>query len=248
MSRQSDNHIFRKVAVLGAGVMGAQIAAHLVNCGVRTILFDLADKDDDKSGTVKKAIKALHKQKPSPLAISDLSELIQPANYEEDLELLRDCDLIIEAIAERMEWKKDLYDRIEPYLTDQTILASNTSGLSVNELSKVLQSRLQGQFIGMHFFNPPRYMHLLEIIPTDKTEKAVVGILEQFSVQVLGKGVVLAKDTPNFIGNRIGVFNILVVMHYAEKLNIPFEVVDKITAKPLGGQSQAHLELLMSLV
>ncbi len=226
--------IIKKVAVLGAGVMGAQIAAHLVNCGVRVVLFDLAAKEGDKSSIAKNAIKAFRKQKPAPLAVSSLAQLIRPANYEDDLAELESCDLIIEAIAERMEWKKDLYDRIEPHLSDDVILASNTSGLSVNELVTVLDKRLQSRFIGMHFFNPPRYMHLLELIPCQYTEEDVTTALEGFCVKELGKGVVIAKDTPNFIGNRIGVFSLLAVMHYAEKLNIPFDVVDKITAKPLG--------------
>jgi len=226
--------IIKKVAILGAGVMGAQIAAHLVNCGVRVVLFDLAAKEGDKSSVAKKAIKAFRKQNPAPLAVASLAQLIKPANYEDDLVELEDCDLVIEAIAERMEWKKDLYDRIEPHLSDDVILGSNTSGLSVNELATVLDKRLQSQFVGMHFFNPPRYMHLLELIPCQHTDAKVVDALEGFCVQKLGKGVVIAKDTPNFIGNRIGVFSLLAVMHYAEKLNISFDVVDKITAKPLG--------------
>ena len=226
--------IIKKVAVLGAGVMGAQIAAHLVNCGVRVILFDLAAKEGDKSSVAKNAIKAFRKQKPAPLAVPSLAGLIKPANYEDDLSELESCDLIIEAIAERMEWKKDLYDRIEPHLSDDVILGSNTSGLSVNDLATVLDQRLKSRFVGMHFFNPPRYMHLLELIPCADTQDDVLQALEGFCVKKLGKGVVIAKDTPNFIGNRIGVFSLLAVMHYAEKLDIPFDVVDKITAKPLG--------------
>ena len=226
--------IIKKVAVLGAGVMGAQIAAHLVNCGVRVILFDLAAKEGDKSSVAKNAIKAFRKQKPAPLAVPSLAGLIKPANYEDDLPELESCDLIIEAIAERMEWKKDLYDRIEPHLSDDVILGSNTSGLSVNDLATVLDQRLKSRFVGMHFFNPPRYMHLLELIPCADTQDDVLQALEGFCVKKLGKGVVIAKDTPNFIGNRIGVFSLLAVMHYAEKLDIPFDVVDKITAKPLG--------------
>ena len=234
MTTNTTNLLIKKVAVLGAGVMGAQIAAHLVNCGVRVVLFDLAAKEGDKSSIAKNAIKAFRKQKPAPLAIASLASLIKPANYEDDLAELEDCDLVIEAIAERMEWKKDLYDRIEPHLPESVILASNTSGLSVNDLSTVLNDRLKSRFVGMHFFNPPRYMHLLELIPCNETAEEVLYALEAFSVKDLGKGVVIAKDTPNFIGNRIGVFSLLAVMHYAEKLNIPFEVVDKITAKPLG--------------
>ncbi|MGH1429264.1 MAG: 3-hydroxyacyl-CoA dehydrogenase/enoyl-CoA hydratase family protein [Arenicella sp.] len=234
MTINTSSLLIKKVAVLGAGVMGAQIAAHLVNCGVRVVLFDLAAKEGDKSSIAKNAIKGFRKQKPAPLATANLAMLIKPANYEDDLAELSNCDLVIEAIAERMEWKKDLYDRIEPFLPERVILASNTSGLSVNDLVTVLNERLKSRFVGMHFFNPPRYMHLLELIPCEHTADEVLHALEGFCVKDLGKGVVIAKDTPNFIGNRIGVFSLLAVMHYAEALNIPFEVVDQITAKPLG--------------
>ena len=224
----------KKVAVLGAGVMGAQIAAHMVNCGVSVVLFDLPSEEGDKSAVAKNAIKAFRKLKPAPLATADLAGLVEPANYEEHLEELSNCDLVIEAIAERMEWKKDLFDKIEPYLSDKVILGSNTSGLSINDLATVLNDRLKERFVGMHFFNPPRYMHLLELIPCKQTVPEVLHSLEGFCVKRLGKGVVIAKDTPNFIGNRIGVFSLLAVMHYAKTLEVPFDVVDQITAKPLG--------------
>ena len=224
----------KRVAVLGAGVMGAQIAAHMVNCGVRVVLFDLPANEGPKSANISKAIMAFRKQKPAPLADGQLAKQIIAANYSDDLALLEDCDLIIEAIAERMDWKKDLYDKIEPHVSANAILASNTSGLSIESLATVLNPRLKKRFIGMHFFNPPRYMHLLEIIPSEDTDSDVVNILEEFSVSIMGKGVVIAKDTPNFIGNRVGVFNLLAVMHHAEKFDIPFEVVDRITGSFLG--------------
>ncbi len=228
------NRIIKKVAVLGAGVMGAQIAAHLINSRVEVVLYDLPAKEGDKSAIANKAIKQLAKLKPAPLANNAWAGRITPANYDDDLQQLQDCDLIIEAIAEKMEWKKQLYDTIEPHVNDHAILASNTSGLSINELSTVLNQRLRQRFLGIHFFNPPRYMHLLEIIPCKNTDAAVVTALEAFCVTALGKGVVIAKDTPNFIGNRIGVFSLLAIMHHAERLAIPFEVVDQITGKPMG--------------
>ncbi|MEO8001231.1 MAG: 3-hydroxyacyl-CoA dehydrogenase family protein, partial [Arenimonas sp.] len=199
----------RKVAVLGAGVMGAQIAAHLVNANVDTILFDLPAKDGDKNGIVNKAIANLGKLSPAPLASKDKAAAIVAANYDENLEWLKGCDLIIEAIAERLDWKKDLYAKILPYVNENAILASNTSGLSINSLADVLDESLHHRFCGVHFFNPPRYMHLAELIPCKNTDKAVLEGLESFLVTTLGKGVVYAKDTPNFIGNRIGVFSIL---------------------------------------
>ena len=224
----------RKVAVLGAGVMGAQIAAHLANSNVDTVLYDLPAKEGDKSAIAKGAIAKMAKLKPAPFATKGLETRIKPANYDEHLEELKTCDLLIEAISERMDWKKDLYDKIEPYVADHAILATNTSGLGINELATVLNERLRTRFICLHFFNPPRYMHLVEVIPCNETKPEVLEILEPFFVSTLGKGLVVAKDTPNFIGNRIGIFSLLATMHHADELGIPLEVVDQITGKPLG--------------
>ncbi len=227
----------RKAAVLGAGVMGAQIAAHFTNVGVPVMLFDLPAKEGPKNGIVTKAIEALKKQKPAPLAVPENAALIQPANYDEHLELLRGCDLIIEAIAERMDWKLALYERIAPYVAPHAIVASNTSGLSISKLAEALPEQLRPRFCGVHFFNPPRYMALLELIPTPTTEPAVLDELETFATTVLGKSVVRAKDTPNFIANRVGVVGMLTTIQEAEKAGLPFDVVDDLTGKKLGRAS-----------
>src|SRR5438105_10778926 len=195
----------RKVAVLGAGVMGAQIAAHLVNVKVPVVLFDLPAKEGPKNGTVTRAIDGLKKLKPSPLGIAADADLIQQANYEEHLALLGECDLVIEAIAERMDWKLDLYKKIAPFVAKHAILASNTSGLSITKLSEALPAEIQPRFCGIHFFNPPRYMTLVELIATPTTEPDVLDRLEAFVTTALGKSVVRAKDTPNFIANRVGI-------------------------------------------
>jgi 3-hydroxyacyl-CoA dehydrogenase len=229
----------RKAAVLGAGVMGAQIAAHLVNANVDTILFDLAAKDGDKNGIVNKAIANLGKLSPAPLAGKDKAAAITAANYEEHLELLKGCDLIIEAIAERLDWKKDLYAKILPYVAPNAILASNTSGLSINALADVLDESLHHRFCGVHFFNPPRYMHLAELIPCANTDREVLEGLESFLVTSLGKGVVYAKDTPNFIGNRIGVFSILSTLHHTAAFGLGFDEVDALTGPLLGRPKSA---------
>ena len=229
----------RKVAVLGAGVMGAQIAAHLVNADVDTLLFDLAAKEGPPNGIVDKAIANLGKLSPAPFASKAKAAAITPANYDQHLDLLKDCDLIIEAIAERMDWKKALYDRIEAYVAPHAILASNTSGLSMNGLAEVLPESLQARFCGVHFFNPPRYMHLAELIPCAKTEKQVLEGLETFLVSTLGKGVVYAKDTPNFIGNRIGVFSILSTLHHTAAFGLGFDEVDALTGPLLGRPKSA---------
>jgi 3-hydroxyacyl-CoA dehydrogenase len=237
----------RKVAVLGAGVMGAQIAAHLVNCRVPVVLFDLPAKDQDgagsppsklsKSGIAQKAIENLKKIKPAPLGVADEAALIEPANYEEHLALLADCDLVIEAIAERMDWKLDLYTKIAPFVAPHALLASNTSGLSITKLSAVLPESIRPRFCGIHFFNPPRYMALVELIDTPATEPAVLDQLEAFVTTTLGKNVVRAKDSPNFIANRVGIAGMLATMKEAETYGLGYDVVDDLTGKKLGRAS-----------
>ena len=231
--------LVRKAAVLGAGVMGAQIAAHLTNAGVDTVLFDLPAKDGHPDGIVQKAIANLAKLSPAPLATKSLAEAITPANYETGLEHLKGCDLIIEAIAERMDWKQDLYRKIAPFVADHAVLASNTSGLGINKLAEVLPEQLRHRFCGVHFFNPPRYMHLAELIPARSTDAAVLEGLETFLTTTLGKGVVYAKDTPNFIGNRIGVFSILATAHHTGEFKLGFDEVDAITGPLIGRPKSA---------
>ncbi|MDP1532221.1 MAG: 3-hydroxyacyl-CoA dehydrogenase family protein, partial [Rubrivivax sp.] len=216
----------RKVAVLGAGVMGAQIAAHLVNVKVPVVLFDLPAKTGPKSAIVTKAVDGLKKLKPAPLGVAEDAALIQQANYEDDLDLLKDCDLVIEAIAERMDWKLALYEKIAPALAPHAIVASNTSGLSITELSEALPESIRPRFCGIHFFNPPRYMYLVELIPTPSTQIEVLDQLETFVTTALGKGVVRAKDTPNFIANRVGIAGMLATMHEAQKYGLSYDVVD----------------------
>ncbi len=230
--------LVKKVAVLGAGVMGAQIAAHLVNVKVPVVLFDLPDsKSPNKNGIVQRAIDNLKKLKPSPLGVASDADLIGQANYEEHLEQLRDCDLIIEAIAERMDWKRDLYAKIAPFVAPHAILASNTSGLSITALSDALPEQLRSRFCGIHFFNPPRYMTLVELIATPATESAILDHLEAFVTSALGKGVVRAKDTPNFVANRIGIAGMLATMKEVENFGLTYDVVDDLTGKRLGRAS-----------
>ncbi|HWH83424.1 MAG TPA: 3-hydroxyacyl-CoA dehydrogenase family protein, partial [Burkholderiaceae bacterium] len=227
----------RKVAVLGAGVMGAQIAAHLVNCKVSVILFDLPAKDGPKNGIVTKAVEGLKKLKPAPLGLNDDAALIEPANYEEHLDKLKDCDLIIEAIAERMDWKLALYQKIAPAIAAHAIVASNTSGLSITKLSEVLPEEIKPRFCGIHFFNPPRYMALVELIATSTTNPEVVDQLEAFVTTALGKSVVRALDTPNFIANRVGIAGMLATMKEAETFGLSYDTVDDLTGKKLGRAS-----------
>ena len=227
----------RKVAVLGAGVMGAQIAAHLVNCKVPVVLFDLPAKEGPKNGIVTRAIEGLKKLKPAPLGVAEDAARIQAANYEEHLALLGECDLVIEAIAERMDWKLDLYQKIAASLAPHAIVASNTSGLSITKLSEALPESIKPRFCGIHFFNPPRYMALVELINTPTTTPEVLDQLEAFVTSALGKSVVRAKDTPNFIANRVGIAGMLATIKEAENYGLSYDVVDDLTGKKLGRAS-----------
>jgi 3-hydroxyacyl-CoA dehydrogenase len=227
----------RKAAVLGAGVMGAQIAAHFVNVGVPVVLFDLPAKDGPKNGIAARAIDGLKKLKPAPLGVPEDAALIQAANYDEHLALLGECDLIIEAIAERMDWKLALYERIASAVAPHAIVASNTSGLSITKLAEALPEAIRPRFCGIHFFNPPRYMALVELIATPTTRADVLDQLETFVTSGLGKNVVRAKDTPNFIANRVGIAGMLATMKEAETFGLTYDVVDDLTGKKLGRAS-----------
>src|SRR6478735_3037422 len=233
--------LVRQAAVLGAGVMGAQIAAHLANANVQPILFELAAEGPDKSAAARKAIDGLAKLSPAPLAVDGVQRQITPANYDEHLALLKDCDLVIEAISERMDWKKSLFEKVAPHIGANAIFASNTSGLSITELSKTLPAGLRRRFVGIHFFNPPRYMRLVELIPTADTDPAMLDRLETFLTTTLGKGVIRAKDTPNFVANRVGVFSMLATMHHTKQFGLGFDEVDALTGPAIGrGKSATY--------
>ncbi|MCK6391720.1 MAG: 3-hydroxyacyl-CoA dehydrogenase/enoyl-CoA hydratase family protein, partial [Azonexus sp.] len=231
--------IVKKAAVLGAGVMGAQIAAHLANAGVPVVLFDLPAAEGDRNAVALKALAGLKKLEPAPLASRRALGLIQAANYDTDLAQLADCDLVIEAIAERMDWKHALYEKIAPHLASTAILASNTSGLSINTLGQGLPAALRARFCGIHFFNPPRYMRLVEIIATAETDGSTLDALETWLTSRLGKGVIRALDTPNFVANRIGVFSILAVMHHTAAFGLGFDTVDALTGPKIGRPKSA---------
>ncbi len=229
------NFIVKKVAVLGAGVMGAQIAAHCINARVPVILFDLPGKEGQpRNSLVERALETLKKLNPAPLAEAAQADLIEVGNFDDDLGKLAQADLVIEAIAERMDWKHALYAKLASHIAPHAIFATNTSGLSITELSAGLSDELKPRFCGVHFFNPPRYMHLVELIPTAGTDAAILDRLETFLTTTLGKGVVRAIDTPNFIANRVGIFGMLATMHEAEKFGLSYDLVDDLTGSKLG--------------
>lgn len=238
--------LVQKAAVLGSGVMGSQIAAHLANANVRVILFDLATTTNSNlNAVVEKAIANLQKLEPSPFVLKSKSNLISPANYHDDLELLTDCDFIIEAVSEQLEIKENLYQTISPYIIKHdAILATNTSGLSVDKLSKILPENLRPNFCGVHFFNPPRYMMLVELIAHQTTGVDILDKLETFLTTTLGKGVIRAKDTPNFIANRIGVFSMLSTLYHTLQFKLGFDEVDALTGVMIGRAKSATYRTL----
>jgi len=236
--------VIKRIAVLGAGVMGAQIAAHCVNAGFETYLYDLCSQNGSRNAIIDHAILHLTKQTPTPLATASTVNLLKAKNYDDHLPELETCSLIIEAIAERLDYKETLFKKIAPYLTSESILVSNSSGLSMNTLALALPALNRERFCGVHFFNPPRYMYLAELIPTQYTSLKLLDQLEAWLTSYLGKGVVRAKDTPNFIANRIGVFSLLSTIHYAEQFKIAPDEVDALTGTLLGRPKSATYRTL----
>jgi len=233
----------RRAAVLGSGVMGAQIAAHLTAAGIPVDLYDLPSDDKQRSKIAAGAIQNMAKLKPAPFASKDLAQFITPRNFDDDLEQLGHCDFIIEAIVERMDIKKSLYEKIGPHIHADAFFVTNTSGLSITELAGVVPEALKSRFCGVHFFNPPRYMHLVELIPHTGTDAQVMDLLEDFLTRNLGKGVVRCRDTANFIANRVGVFTMWSTMHHAQRLGLGFDTVDALTGPAIGRPKSATFRL-----
>jgi len=223
----------QKIAVLGTGVMGGQIAAHLSNAGYKVYAYDMTQE------VAEKGIEFTRKIKPNAFYNPKSAELITPMNYDTHLKNIADCDWVLEAITERIDWKLALYERVIPYLKDDAILTSNTSGISTEELAEKLPDDLKKRFFITHFFNPPRYMKLVEIIPNTKTDKSYVDMLIPVLEDSLGKGVVHASDTPNFIANRIGVYGMMVTLREAKKRNLSVEDVDGLTGSLIGHPKSA---------
>lgn len=228
-----------KVAVLGSGVMGSQIAAHCLNAGLDVLLLDIkSDKSGKPNEIVEKNLLKLKKIVPSPLALSDATEKIKTGNFEDDWSLLGNVDWICEAVIEKMDIKKQVMGRIDAVRAPHAIVTTNTSGLPIGIIGKDCSGAFRSHFLGTHFFNPPRYMKLLELIPTVDTDNTVTDYMVRFSQKILGKGVVLCKDTPNFIANRIGIFFMAIVMNRVFKGEMRIEEADYLTGT-LSGFSKA---------
>ncbi|MFO1101126.1 MAG: 3-hydroxyacyl-CoA dehydrogenase/enoyl-CoA hydratase family protein [Xanthobacteraceae bacterium] len=227
----SKNFFIRKAAVLGTGVMGLRIAAHLSNAGVPVVLFGRSAATGEPNARIRQAIDGLRRSDPGAFVTRGQNVYVDVANYDKGLEQLKSCDLIIEAVAEDWNTKKELYQKIAPHIRPGAIVASNTSGLSINKLSELLPAASRKDFCGVHIFNPPRYMRLIELIPGKQTDPAMLDNLESWLVTRLGKGIVRAKDTQSFVANRIGLFSILAVMHHTEKFGLGLDVVDALTGR-----------------
>ncbi len=249
----------RKAAVLGAGVMGATIAAHLANVGIPAYLLDIVPREltpeEEKKGLTlespevrnrlsNKGKEDLLKQKPDPLYSKSNIDLITPGNFEDDMGKLKDVDWVIEVIIENMDIKKKIFKQVEENWTEGTIVSSNTSGLSINEMVSGNSPEFRKHFLGTHFFNPPRYMKLLEIIPCKETSDDILNFMHRFCEKILGKGIVFAKDTPNFIANRIGTYLGVYAVKLMLKEKMTIEEVDTITGPPMGRPKMASFRLL----
>ncbi|MGG3999245.1 3-hydroxyacyl-CoA dehydrogenase NAD-binding domain-containing protein [Anoxybacillus kestanbolensis] len=249
----------KKAAVLGSGVMGSGIAAHLANVGIPTLLLDIVPKEltaeeqakgwtlehkQVRNRIVNQAVQRLLKQKPAPLMSKANLALIEVGNFEDDFHRLAECDWIIEVVVERLDVKKSVFEKVDEVRKQGSIVSSNTSGISIEAMAEGRSDDFKKHFLGTHFFNPPRYLKLLEVIPTKHTDPAVVTFMKQFGENVLGKGVVLAKDTPNFIANRIGTYGLLVTVREMMKGGYSVGEVDSVTGPLIGRPKSATFRTL----
>jgi 3-hydroxyacyl-CoA dehydrogenase len=226
-----------KVAVLGAGTMGARIAAHFANAGVPSLLLDIVPPDADgpaRNNIAAAGLDGARKSKPAGFFEASLSRLVTVGNFDDDLKRLADVDWIIEAIVENLEIKRALLRKVEAVRKPGTIVTTNTSGLPVAKIAEGFSDDFRRSWFGTHFFNPPRYMRLLELIPTPEADRALIEAVTHFCDSQLGKGVVLAKDTPNFIGNRIATFSVLNVMRLMQEMALTIEEIDALTGQAVG--------------
>lgn len=248
------NRRIKKVAVLGSGVMGSRIACHFANIGVQVLLLDIVPKDltdaekakglsietkSVRNRIVNDALQAVLKSNPSPVYHSKVVERITTGNFDDDMKSIADCDWVLEAVVENLDIKKMVFNQVENFRKPGTLISTNTSGIPIHLMLEGRSDDFKTHFCGTHFFNPPRYLKLLEIIPTELTSKEVVDFLMQYGDKFLGKTTVLCKDTPAFIANRIGVYSIMEVLHVAKQLNLSVEEIDKLTGPVVGRPKSA---------
>lgn len=239
------NRHIRKIAVIGSGVMGSRIAAHFAGIGVEVLLLDIAAPGTEGGGKkdrdriVNEALLQMLKSKPSAIFTKDVAKLITTGNIEDDLHLIADCDWIMEVVVERLDIKQKVFTQIEQYRKPGTLITTNTSGIPIHLMNEGRSEDFQQHFCGTHFFNPPRYLRLLEIIPTPHTKKEIVDFLMDYGDRFLGKTTVLCKDTPAFIANRVGVFGFMAVFHAMQQLELNVDEIDTLTGPILGRPKSA---------
>lgn len=244
----------RKVAVLGSGVMGSRIACHFANVGCEVLLLDIPPKELDaaevkkglvldskavKDRIVNQSLQFALKSNPSPIYLKSFASRIETGNFDDDLHKIKDCDWVIEVIIERLDIKQQLFEKVEIHRKEGTLISSNTSGIPINMMLDGRSDDFQKHFCGTHFFNPPRYLQLLEIIPTPKTDQGVVDFLMDYGSKILGKKTVLCKDTPAFIANRVGVYSIMALFHAVKEMGFSVSEVDKLSGPILGRPKSA---------
>ena len=237
------SHGIRKVAVLGAGTMGAAIAGHCANAGLEVDLLDIAPDDDDKNAVVEAGFDRMKNARPAALMAENVADRIRIGNFEEHFGRVGEADWIVEAIIEKLEPKRELMQRVEDTAKENAIISTNTSGIPLHKISEGRSEEFKKRFVGTHFFNPPRYLKLMEIIPTEDTDPGIVETIRNFGERVLGKGGVIAKDTPNFIGNRLGSFTGMQSARYAFENGYGVEEVDAITGPLIGHPKTATFRL-----
>ena len=248
------NRKIKKVTVLGSGIMGSRIACHFANIGVEVLLLDIVPRElnetEKKKGLsvedssvrnriVTEAFTAAIKSTPSPIYSKKYINRVSLGNFDDDLEKIKDSDWVIEVVVERLDIKKSVFEKVEKYRKKGTIISSNTSGIPISSMLEGRSDDFKKHFLGTHFFNPPRYLELLEVIPTAVTDDDLVIFLMDYGKRFLGKKTVLCKDTPAFIANRVGVFSIMSLFHTVKEMGLTVEEVDKLTGPILGRPKSA---------
>lgn len=240
------NRTIRKVAVLGSGVMGSRIACHFAGIGLPVLLLDMVSKGAEESAKpaernkmVNDFLAAAVKSNPSPVFTKDIGKRITTGNFTDNMKDIATCDWVIEVVVERLDIKKIIYDQVEQFRKPGTLISSNTSGIPIHLMAEGRSEDFKKHFCGTHFFNPPRYLRLLEIIPTPHTDQLVIDFLMHYGDLYLGKTTVLCKDTPAFIANRVGVFSMMAVMHVMEKLGLTTDEIDALTGPAMGRPKSA---------
>ncbi len=248
------NRTINKVAVLGSGVMGSQIACHFANIGVEVLLLDIVPKELDeedkekdltkespafRNKIVNNALEKALEMSPSPIYLGSFAERITTGNFEDDFSKIEECDWAIEAVTEQLEIKNSVFEQVDEYRKKGTIVSSNTSGIPIHLMIKDRSDDFKKHFLGTHFFNPPRYLELLELIPAKETDEEVISFLSDYGKRFLGKTTVICKDTPAFIANRVGVYSIMSIFHLTQELDLSIEAIDQLTGKIIGHPKSA---------